>query len=291
MPAAVNTVFTISGSVTNSSTGTISAQGTSGSSLIFDGTGATLTNQGTIDVAVNDSILFEGNSETVDNSACTIDNLGTYELTGGTGQAFTQGAATTTGHPIEFANGNGVALTFNGTGASSFDVLGNASGNTITGDIASGKRNAPADRAGVRDPTATASFTKRGTITTQSGTTLIIPSGDTLTTAASSAFQPAIDDLDRRSGRRFRGTLDLGATTSQHGTLRLNGAGTSVTNEGTIDFELGATGFFGTLDATGTGTSVTLGGTARPLVEGGFTPSIGQEVNVITGSYGGRSRR
>ena len=289
MPAAVNTVFTISGSVTNSSTGTISAQGTSGSSLIFDGTGATLTNQGTIDVAVNDSILFEGNSETVDNSAGTIDNLGTYELTGGTGQAFTQGAGTTTGNPIEFANGNGVALTFNGTGASSFDVLGNASGNTITGDIASGQTvtlQQIALESGTL--TATASFTNKGTINSQSSTTLNIPSGDTLTNSGlvsipAGSTMTLTGALDNASD----GTIDLGATTSQHGTLRLSGSGTSVTNEGTIDFELGATGVFGTIDATGTGTSVTLGGTAQPLVEGGFTPSIGQEFNVITGSYGG----
>ncbi len=60
-----------------------------------------------------------------------------------------------------------------------------------------------------------------------------------------------------------------------------------MTNEGTIDFEIGAADVFGTLAVSGSGTSMTLGGTADPLLEGGFTPNTGAEFNVVTGAYTG----
>ncbi len=145
--------FTISGSVTNAATGTISVNATStiSASLTYTGTGSKLTNNGTIDVSANASFLVEGDSDTIENDAGTIDNQGTFELTIGTVQAFTEGAGTTTGNPIQFKNSSGVALTFTGTGSSSFTVFGNATGNTITGDIASGQTvNSATERIAVR---------------------------------------------------------------------------------------------------------------------------------------------
>ena len=99
----------------------------------------TFTNDGSFNVSSTGIFSVVGNNDTFVNDGGTIDNQGTFTLSSGTGQAFTQCAGTTTGNPIEFINGNGVALTFNGTGSSSFVVLSNAAGNTITGDIASGQ--------------------------------------------------------------------------------------------------------------------------------------------------------
>jgi adhesin HecA-like repeat protein len=216
--ATPGATLTLTGRIDNQPTGTIVADG----ALLL--TGASLDNQGTIQVGPVSSYITASADSKLANNAGTIDNAGV--ITFNVGSTFAEGAGTTSGNPVLVQGG---ALDLEGSGASEFltlQYLPHAT--TLSGNIAADQAIEVAGGP-IR---ATSSFTNRGTII-GSGY-LALPPGGTLTN------EGTIED-----GHGSLGTVGLtlagNLTNTATGTIGEDGAGinmdrddTTLANDGTM---------------------------------------------------------
>ena len=253
----------LEGSITN--TGTLAID----SDTEYNTSKATLTNEGTIDLA-------EGTTLDVSNDGTVTNGTGGKIAAGLTGNvvvepggAFTEVAGTTSGaKPVILRD---AALVYTGSGESKITQHGE--GNTLSGNLAAGQSLVLESTNGENEKTtASESFTNAGTITlTKSQTNnnnarLAISSG-TLTNTGTITSEAA-----EGGGHRFlEGSITNKGTLAIDSDTEYNTSKATLTNEGTIDLATGvALSVSGTatvnnnggaIAATGTGALVQVGGT------------------------------
>jgi filamentous hemagglutinin len=237
----------------------------------YNGESATLTNEGSIDVA-------EGAELHVINEGGVVNATGGKILAGasgvvfvqGSGTSFKQGAGTTSGTlPVVVDDS---ALTYEGSGASLIAIRGT---DTLAGSLSSGQslqiQSTNGENAAV---TAAASFTNAGTIALTNANdgdgnseTLIIAKGETLTNSGTLA-----SEAGNGGGRSVQGNVTNTGTFAVNRTTEYNGSAANLLNEGKIVIATGvalnvsggstvvnATG--GNIEATGSGDLFQRGGT------------------------------
>ncbi len=119
---------TIAGSISNIGTLAVNQPTT------FNGSKATLTNEGAVDVATGDSLTLN-NSNTFSNLAGTIDVAGTGELVmSGGGETFNQGGGSETGTGAVYLED--LSLNYAGAGAGTLDLRGVSS---VSGNVGAGQ--------------------------------------------------------------------------------------------------------------------------------------------------------
>ncbi len=258
----------IEGNLTNKGTLQIN------SSTEYNAKGATLTNEGTIDLA-------EGVTLSVSGSATVINNAGTIAGTGSgalsqSGGTFKNGSGKTTGsEPVIL---NNVAL-YPGNGVTTIALRGEKS--TLIGTVNSGQILSIQSTCNSHaKTTASASFTNYGTIRLTNGdgcgnnATLDL-SGNTLTNKGT------VNSANPHGGAR---TIE-GAVTNE-GTLSLGGGETlkvtstyTQTSNGTLQVKVGSATSFGALSVSG---SATIAGTLTVIQKAPFEGSLGQTFTILT---------
>ena len=219
--AAPGATLTLAGNIDNQPAGTITADG----ALVLDG--ASLDNEGTIQVGAVSSYIAANTGSEIANKAGNVANAGV--ITFNAGATFVQGAGTTTGNPVLVQGGT---LDLEGSGASEFITLQDlAHATTMSGNIAA-DQIVQVDGGSLSPTRAAASFTNRGTII-GNGYLALAPGG-TLTN------QGAIDDGHGSLGSvglTLEGNLTNTATGTageDNGGITMVRAGTTLSNAGTL---------------------------------------------------------
>jgi hypothetical protein len=297
VPPAVN--FELSGNLDNTPIGTVTVGGTStyggAAELGFDG--PTLTNDGTIAIQADSTLLTpdNGTSSTIDNDGGTIANAGTVTVDGGS--TFEEGGGTTSGNPITVVS---AGLDLTGAASSSFALEGPSG--TMAGDIAAGQSVDILGPLSSAIVTTAGSFTNDGVLGGSHGV-VTLPAGDTLTNNGTIAAQPGggfgvngnltntpsgminisgndayggESDLDfETAGTTLlnEGTIDEGYSTD----IYTGNNGVTIDNVGTIDVGLGGNSGTTTLASSlniGGPDNLYLSGTLVPVLAGGYVPTI-----------------
>lgn len=275
---------TLYGTVLNQ--GTISVPSGTGNDLGMGGNGGpgSLDNQGTIDIAAGAELDVFGFPVT-DDAGGSIVNDGTLTMRddNGTNGAYTQGAGTESGNPIELYGSDSVAYT--GSGASSIETHTNL---TVSGNLAAGQSL----QADIGDTlTWASSFTNAGTITLApnyygggGGPATIALSSGTMTNAGTIIAESNNNNPELSGNIVNEGVVSIAAgTTLEQVAGGLTNASTGIlepqissANNGSLQFD--------------TGTTFAVGGTLAPVLTGGFVPTVDQAFNIANmrgGTYTG----
>jgi hypothetical protein len=215
---------TLQGNIDN--TGTLAIK----DNTAYNGTGATLTNEGTVSLAEGTQLTVS-NEGTLANDSGTISATGSSAVSMSSGTTFDQGAGTTGGaQPVIVDDGH---LNYTGAGKSAISVRG---ASTLSGSLAAEQaltiQSTCSENA---TTTASASFTNAGTITLTNGDscgnneTLGVSSG-TLTNSGKIATVPA-----NGGGRTLQGNIDNTGTLAINDTTLFNAADAVLVNEGALD--------------------------------------------------------
>lgn len=233
----------IVGNLYNEPNGAILAAG-SGSSLALDGP-TKLTNRGTISLWGNADFYdpARGSSGSVlYNDEGTISDEGSLHVArGGT---FLENSGTETGNAVLVQDGT---LELAGAGASSFDF----SGGRLTGDIGAHQDVSLSGAVAVAS-----SFTNLGTLSGKS-VTFDLPEKGTLTNDGTLDSPPSSQEfvLDGSLVNGPRGVVNMNGTAAHGGSLDMQRAGTTFSNEGLLEMAHASIGLFAmgqTFDNTGT---------------------------------------
>ncbi len=252
-----------------------------------------LTNEGAIDIAAP-SAEYPHNPATLDvmgypldNASGTIANAGTMNVYGweGVTSAFSQGNAPITGNTVNL--GRGTSLAWTGSGAASFYVGNGIGAIPMSGNIAPGQNLTVAIGTGMEE---SGSFQNAGNITLNGdypgccggAASIIIASGamtnvGTITATSNDAPTQFIGSVVNDGTIVATPGTEMETTTGSF----VNGAA------GTLVPQISSSGFGSfTFDS---GVAFTAGGALAPSLQGGFTPSLGQEFKVVAGQgVGGR---
>ncbi|HUO74957.1 MAG TPA: Ig-like domain repeat protein, partial [Solirubrobacteraceae bacterium] len=267
--------------------------------------GTTTTNDGTVTVgAAGHLTLTTGAALLTNSSGGSVSNSGAITLT--SGASWTQAGGAETGSPVTMFSGT---LTDSGTGSGSFTLIDNPA---ISGTIGPSET---VELAGTPGHNATAtlhapSVTNNGTLVLDSqnlggygdltGSPLI--NNGTLRSQVEGGNLNYLEvNLTNNPGATVNdasGELrqDEGTTTTNDGTIAIGTAGhlnlttgAAVLNQqpdGTLTFDISGASAYGTITLSG-GASINVnGGTANPILQGGYTPPIGTAFDVITGPHG-----
>ena len=234
---------TIDGSLTNQGTLNVGGNGLPQTYLALPA--GTLTNTGTINVAsaaqstqdFMPSVLdVQAGATAINNAGGTIDNLGSITVEG----AYTQDAGTIAvgagDNPVELADGSTLDLA--GSGAGGFAMLDPADSSenstiSVAGNVASGQTLVlTAFNNGATTVNWASSFTNDGTITFDQtaggfgGTVgLDLPSGDTLTNAATATIAMSGPAGSTGNSTATSGTDTIDGSLTNQGTLNVGGSG------------------------------------------------------------------
>ncbi|MCU1389163.1 MAG: hypothetical protein JWL72_2501 [Ilumatobacteraceae bacterium] len=246
--------------------------------------GVTITNNATVVVAANAAVTVRDGATFV-NQAGTLTNNGAFNVrifnTQGT---FTQGGGAVTGNDpvIDGAKWNGV-----GAGAGKFTVLG---ASTLTGAIAAAQTVRLDDTSGSGVVGIPATFTNAGTLIVDmnynNGNTILQPSSSTSTLTNTGTLR--VSGIQFSAGKRsIRVDVVNSGTFVIDSTVVLDFTGAfSQPSGGTTEFDLASATVFGQMVARSPG-SVTLGGTAKPVLVGGYSPPANTTFDVITAPHTG----
>ncbi len=246
--------------------------------------GVTLTNNATTTVSASASVIVRDGATFV-NQAGTLANAGAFNVrlfnSAGT---FTQGAGTVTGNDpvIDSARWNGV-----GGGSGTFTVVGASS---LTGAIAAGQTVRIDDTSGNGIVGIPTTFSNAGTLVLDmnygNANTILQPSAATATLTNTGTLR--VTGILLSAGNRSirvdvvnSGTVVLDSNV----VLDLTGAFSQLPG-GTTEFDLASATVFGRIVARNAG-SVTLGGTANPVLVGGYSPPVNSTFDVITSPHSG----
>jgi hypothetical protein len=215
----------IQGNVTNTGTLAVNA-GTS-----YNGTKATLTNEGAITVANEKALTVSNEGALVNGSGGSITTTGSGTVQMEPGTSFTEGAGTTSGtKPVIVRDG---AVKYTGSGASAIAVHGSG---TLSGNISSGQTLTIESTSGEHAvETAAASLSNAGTVVLTNGdgagnnATLVMTSPATLSDTGSIDVEAGVGGQRSIQGNLVNtGTLAINTSTSY------NGSKATLTNEGAI---------------------------------------------------------
>jgi fibronectin-binding autotransporter adhesin len=257
---------TIQGSVTN--TGTLAID----KSTEYNGEGATLTNEGTVEIAAGFELHVTNDGAVVNGTGGKIVALGSGLLfVQGGGTAFTEGAGTTTGTLPVIVDDS--ALKYTGSGASLIAIRGTS---TLAGNLAAAQTLVLQSTSGENATvTASASFTNAGSIVLtnaadgdQNNETLVIAKGETLTNSGTLTTEVGNGN---GGGRSIQGNVTNTGTIAIDKNTEYNGEGAKLLNEGTIAIANGVAltvdndntvvnGTGGNIEAAGTGVLSQRGG-------------------------------
>ena len=260
----------IVGNLTNTGTLAINAN------TSFNGAKAALINEGAIDLAagVQLTVSNEGSTTNATGGKIVAGEGAAVDLEPGT--SFTEGAGTTSGtKPVILRD---AALAYTGSGSSVITQRGESS--TLSGNISAGQKlvleTINSEHVKV---TAAASFTNAGTITltkaeTAANNAQLVVSAGALTNTGTITTELSGGGVRALQGNLInKGTLAIDSNTSY------NGAGTTLTNEGTIDIatavELSVSGKSTVSNETGGMIAVTGTGTLFES-EGTFNEGLGK---------------
>jgi fibronectin-binding autotransporter adhesin len=261
---AVGGARVLTGSITN--TGTIAIN----TNTAFNGKGATLDNQGAINLATGVALTVSNEGSVTNGSSGKVAGTGSGEMLMEPGTTFTEGAGTTSGtKPVVLRQAN---LVYTGSGASLITQHGESS--TLSGNISSGQTLVleTVNTENVRT-TAAGSFTNAGSITLTNAetagnnVTLTIPTG-TLTNSGTVTTEKAVGGSRVLTGNITNtGTLAINTNTA------LNGEKAALTNDGALDIAAGiqlTVSNDGSV-TNGSGGSIAAGAGADVFVEPGGT--------------------
>ncbi len=237
----------------------------------YNGEGATLTNEGSIDLAEGVTLHVSDQSKVI-NTGGKIAATGSGELfVQGSGTSFTEGAGTTTGALPVIVDDS--ALTYEGSGASVIALRGT---DTLAGSVSPGQ-SLQIQSTGGENATVTAhvSFSNAGTIvltnandSDQNSETLIVAKGETLTNSGTLSTEVGNGS---GGGRSIQGNLKNTGTLAVNKKTEYNGEGATLTNQGTIAIASGASlnvssgdvvnASGGNIEGTGSGELTQRGGT------------------------------
>ncbi|MGH2853218.1 MAG: beta strand repeat-containing protein [Solirubrobacteraceae bacterium] len=259
---------TLQGNLTN--TGTLSFK----ASTAYNGTGATLTNEGSLTVAEGLQLTVSGGGSVINGAGGSITATGGADVLMSSGTSFTEGAGTTSGtKPVIVDDG---ALAYTGAGASAIALHG---ASTLSGSLSAAQslsiESTCSEHAVV---TAATGFANAGTITLTNGDTcgnnaILTVSAGTLTNSGKIVTEVPVGGTRTLQGNLTNtGTLTIKVNTAYNGTDAV------LTNEGAISVHEGAvlTVSNGGSVVNKTGGSIFAPGSAAVFLSGGaFTQSSG----------------
>ncbi len=254
----------IQGNVTNTGTFAVNR------STEYNGEAATLTNDGTLEVANEKTLHVSDKGGVVNGSGGKIVGAGSGDVLATSSTSFKEGAGTTSGTlPVIVDD---AALEYSGAGASVIAIRGTS---TLAGSLSAGQslqiQSTSGENASV---TAGASFTNAGTIALtnandgdENSETLIIATGETLTNSGTLA-----SEAGKGGGRSIQGNVTNTGTFAVNRTSEYNGSAAKLLNEGKVVVNTGDSlnvgggstvinGTGGNIEGTGTGDLFERGGT------------------------------
>jgi fibronectin-binding autotransporter adhesin len=252
----------IQGNVTN--TGTLAIN----TNTSFNGSSATLTNQGPLDVAAGKELSVSSKNTFVNGTGSSIVAAGAGGVTL-SGATFTQGAGTTSGtEPVIDDDG---ALKYSGGGKSFVALRGTS---TLSGNLDAVQSLAIQSTCGENaSVTASKSFSSAGTVTLTNGdgcgdsATLVIAEG-TFTNTGKLITEPA-----HGGSRSLQGSIKNAGVISVKANTSYNGTAATLTNEGALNL------------AEGTQLAVSAEGTVVNGTGGSIAASGGSDVALGSGTF------
>ncbi len=268
----------------------------------------TITNNGTLTVDATALLNLDSSLDVLDNSG-TVSNLGTLSLSSGATwqQAVSTTGAQQTGNPVALT---GATLT-DSAGAGAFQLLG---GSKLSGTIPTGQTVTVLGNAAGGDASTTLNggVTNDGTLVLDnaSGSNSALLQGATLTNdgtlqSQSEGIAGTLDYLRVTVANTSAGQItvasgtlqqDQSTATTNDGTItvdagafyNLTSSAASLTNEtdGTLAFQIAGVASFGTIALNGNAKLTLAGGSASPILTGGYVPPLNTEFQVITGVTG-----
>ncbi len=215
----------ITGSLTN--TGTLAFN----VSTSYSGTGALLTNEGTLDVAEGKTLTVAAKSALTNGAGGSIAATGNGDVLAASGSTFTEGAGTTSGSEPVIADD--AALNYTGAGASKISLHGTSA---LSGSLAAGQSLAIQSTCSENAlATAAASFTNAGSITLTNGDGCGNSATLATTTGTLTNSGKLTTEVDHGGARAIEGNLTNTGTLAIGANTSYDGKGASLQNEGAIE--------------------------------------------------------